>query len=221
MPKWIEIRIKISGFLILLLLLTILISNVNGEIDKISSVTSITDGDTFDISTGETVRLADINAPEFYQAGGNESKDYLRSLVYGRSVYLDEDDLSGEDQYGRLICVVYVDYNLTHFLNVNDALLVGGYAVEYDFTNNEFDPDTWALFVLNPTPTATLTPTPIATTNPTPSFNPTPNPTTSPTPTLTPNPSMGPNPDPLPYFEILLILLLAILAAIVFQLKRK
>ena len=46
--------------------------------------------------------------------------------------------------------------------------------------------------------------------------------TPSPTPTLTPNPSMGPKPDSLPYvFEILLILILAILAAIVFQLKRK
>lgn len=43
--------------------------------------------------------------------------------------------------------MVYIDYNSTHYENVNKALLVENYAVIYDFSNNEFNPSEWTLYV--------------------------------------------------------------------------
>jgi len=96
------------------------------EIDMTSKVTSVHDGDTFTLVTGERVRLADLDAPELGEPGSYEARDYLDSLVYQQTVYLDVDDLYRTDTYGRLVCAVYVDYNSTHLLNVNKALIDGG-----------------------------------------------------------------------------------------------
>ena len=89
------------------------------EIDEVSVATYITDGDTFDIATGETIRLADVDTPEWYDVGGQEATDFLGALIYNERVYLDIDDLYGYGPYGRLICLVYVDFNSTHYCNVN------------------------------------------------------------------------------------------------------
>ena len=61
-------------------------------------------------------------------------------------MYLDIDDLYGTGTYDRLICVAYVNYDSTHYLNVNKALLVEGYA-EISNYDNEFTPYTWTLYV--------------------------------------------------------------------------
>lgn len=116
------------------------------EIDMISTVVSVYDGDTFTLATGERVRLADLNAPEIGESGSYEARDYLSSLVRQKTVYLDVDDKYRTDYYGRLVCVVYVEYNSTHYLNVNKALIDGGYAeiMEYD---NEFKASSLLLYV--------------------------------------------------------------------------
>lgn len=134
--------------LLLLLLLGTQIFHVYGwEINQTSSVTSIVDGDSFHI-TNDEVRLADINAVEYgIEPGYSIAKYVLSSLIGGKTVYLDTDQKSGRDQYGRLISVVYVKANSTHYLNVNKALLVQGVVAETDYTNNEFTPSTWTLYV--------------------------------------------------------------------------
>lgn len=114
--------------------------------DMTTVVSRIIDGDTFDAISGDRIRLADVNAPEVGQPGANEATNALISLVGGKTVYLDIDDISRIDQHGRLVCVVYVKYNSTHVENVNRALLVEGVAEIWDFKNNEFDPYTWALY---------------------------------------------------------------------------
>ena len=120
----------------------------SGEFDAETVVSSVTDGDTFVTATQGIIRLADVDAPETYEVGYQESKDYLFSLVYGKTVYLDIDDVYQTGGFGRLICVVYVSYNTTHYLNVNQALINGNYAdpVNYD---NEFSPYSWELYVHN------------------------------------------------------------------------
>ena len=109
-------------------------------------MSSVTDGDTFETTSEGTIRLADVDAPETYEVGYQASKDYLFSLLYGKTVYLDIDDIYRTGGFGRLICVVYVSYNATHYLNVNQALIEGNYAetVNYD---NEFSPYSWELYV--------------------------------------------------------------------------
>jgi endonuclease YncB( thermonuclease family) len=118
------------------------------EVDNISIVYNVIDGDTFDASIGR-VRLADINAPEVGEPGYYDAKYALSSLVLNRMVYLDVDDKYVKDKYGRYVCVVYVRHNSTHLLNVNLFLAVNGYAsiTNYD---NEFNPYTWRLFIYYP-----------------------------------------------------------------------
>jgi len=109
-------------------------------------VTRIVDGDTFYVSgLPERVRLADINAPELSTAEGQRAKAALEALLLGRWVCLDMDDLYKTDRYGRFIAVAYLDYNETHWLNVNQWLVERGYAAYVDYPN-EFHPP-WPLYV--------------------------------------------------------------------------
>ena len=122
------------------------------EIEKNSVCTYIVDGDTFDISEGHRIRLADIDTPEQGYTGYYESSEYLSHLIFGKDVYLDIDDLYVYDTTGtRLVCVVYVEYDSTRYLNVNKALLEENLAVVYDHSN-EFNPYAWKLLVNKPKP---------------------------------------------------------------------
>ncbi len=116
------------------------------EIDKTATVLRVVDGDTFDLDSGERIRLADIDTPKVNEAGYLAAKNYVAGLIEGKTVYLNIDDISGADQYDRLVSVVYFEFNSTHFENLNKALLVDGYAVVYDFDNNEFNPSNWDLY---------------------------------------------------------------------------
>jgi len=117
------------------------------EIDVTTIATYIVDGDTFDISSGNRIRLADVDTPERGQVGFYEASEFLSILIYNKKVYLDIDDIHVYDTHGsRLVCLVYVDFNSTHYLNVNEALLVSNLARISNY-DNEFSPYVWTLFV--------------------------------------------------------------------------
>ena len=116
------------------------------------TVTHIVDGDTFDVlasnGTEYRIRMGDINAVEIGQAGYVEAKAALDSCISGRLVYLDVDDLYLWDNKGtgeRLVAIAYIDYNSTHFLNVNEAMFVDGFVEKRDYSN-EFNPYNWTLY---------------------------------------------------------------------------
>lgn len=118
------------------------------EFDHISTVNHIQDGDTFAMESGQWVRLADVDTPESGQIGYYEAETYLSDLIYQKKVYLDIDDVYTYDYEGtgnRLVCVVYVPFNDTHYINVNKALLVTRHANTYEFYN-EFTPSEWRLY---------------------------------------------------------------------------
>lgn len=74
-------------------------------------VTSVTDGDTFDVDldgTVETVRIIGVNAPESGECFAAEATAFLREVIEGRRVDL-VTDVSDRDQYGRLLRYVLVD----------------------------------------------------------------------------------------------------------------
>ncbi len=124
------------------------------EVDDVVLVTRVVDGDTFDcrsLITGASyrVRLADVNAPELYTAEGKAAKGFLASLIQGRRVYLDIDDLYHTDKYGRVVAVAYLRANETHLVNVNLLLVRKGYAEVVDY-RNEFNPRLWSLYVYYP-----------------------------------------------------------------------
>ena len=70
--------------------------------------TRVIDGDTFELRSGEKVRLLGIDAPEKGQYYHDEATNRLRRLVEGKKVRL-EKDVSNRDRYGRLLRYVYVD----------------------------------------------------------------------------------------------------------------
>ncbi len=68
-------------------------------------VTKVLDGDTFEIETGQRVRLANVNAPEVGKPGADEATAKLRELVDGKNVRIDPVGTS----YGRVVANVTVD----------------------------------------------------------------------------------------------------------------
>lgn len=142
---------KARFYLIILFLSTFLISFSSlisdgncYEIDDSGTVTYIVDGDTVDVSSVGRIRLADIDAPDEGEAGKEAATNYISSLIYQKTVYIDIDDVYGTDVYGRIVAVLYVYYDANHVKNVNKAMLDSGYATIWDF-DNEFDPYSWNL----------------------------------------------------------------------------
>jgi micrococcal nuclease len=94
-------------------------------------VINVVDGDTFDIASGERIRLICIDAPELSQPGGNESKSFLESLIMNKTLRL-ETDVSEEDSYGRLLRYAYLND-----LFINKELVKQGHASIW-----KYEPDT-------------------------------------------------------------------------------
>lgn len=89
-----------------------------------AKVIGVSDGDTIKLLRGkkaETVRLADIDAPEKNQAFGAAAKKFTSNLVYGKTVDV---DTLGRDRYGRIIARVHLENGQS----VNRELVKSGFA---------------------------------------------------------------------------------------------
>jgi len=74
------------------------------------TVTSVVDGDTVDLSDGETVRLIGIDAPEDGTCGADEATARLSDLVLGQEITLDNPEMvEDRDKYDRLLAYIVVD----------------------------------------------------------------------------------------------------------------
>lgn len=89
--------------------------------NTIAKVFQVVDGDTFELTNGQKVRLLGIDAPEKGQYYYQEASNRLEQLVKGKEVFL-EKDMSNRDNYGRLLRYVYVGS-----LFVNLEMIKGGY----------------------------------------------------------------------------------------------
>lgn len=115
-----------------------------GEIK--GTVTKVIDGDTIDVGDFGRVRLADIDCPEINRTGGPAAKDYTAKHLLRKKVYLDIDNKTGRDDYGRYVCVVYLtkrDGSLDESKNFNRMIVDAKHACILDFDNNEFNPADW------------------------------------------------------------------------------
>lgn len=100
----------------------------------IITVTRIIDGDTIQISTGETLRYIGVDTPEITgkdECYAQEATQKNTQLVLNKQVRL-EKDKSHTDRYGRLLRYVYVDDVM-----INYELVVQGYAF-----SKTYPPDT-------------------------------------------------------------------------------
>ena len=90
-------------------------------------VTRIIDGDTFETERGETVRLIGINAPEISDIFGQEAKQHLTDLIYGKTIGLLTDNISKDrDRYSRLLRYVILDG-----IDINKRMISDGFAFAY------------------------------------------------------------------------------------------
>lgn len=104
----------------------------NETMEETFLVNHVVDGDTFDISTGERVRLICVDTPETDEEGYQEAKDYMTELLLNQEVELVK-DISETDRYGRLLRYVYLEDGTF----VNAELVRLGYAEVY-----RYSPDT-------------------------------------------------------------------------------
>ncbi|MFM7319591.1 MAG: thermonuclease family protein [bacterium] len=105
----------------LALMMVVLFAQTTGK------VVAIADGDTLTVRTSDSetvkVRLIHIDAPERGQAYGNQSRQRLGEMVFGKQVELIGTE---KDRYGRLLAVVKADG-----LEVNLEMVKAGLAWAY------------------------------------------------------------------------------------------
>ena len=110
---------------VLFLLVSCSMTTENGVIS--GKVISVADGDTMTILTAEKkqikIRMLGVDAPERGQDFGTVSRQQLNNLCYGKTVTVEN---KGEDQYGRVLGVVYIDG-----MNVNEYMVRNGLAWYY------------------------------------------------------------------------------------------
>ena len=112
--------------------------------DFVDICSHVIDGDTFDVSSGNRIRLADVDTPERGEYGYEAASNFLGDWIYGKEVYLDVDEVYVTDTTGtRIVCVVYVETDDGVYVNVNQALLDANLAVVSDYSN-EFNPALWS-----------------------------------------------------------------------------
>jgi endonuclease YncB( thermonuclease family) len=142
-------------FVLPLLLLAALASGAPDE--AMGRVTKVIDGDTFDVQLQShdsrisedliRIRLADIDCPETRGPkaceAGKKASAYTRSWLLNNFIFLDLDDETSKDEYGRWVAVCYLSKDGKPDKNFNKQLVDAGNAQIKDFKNNEFDPNSW------------------------------------------------------------------------------
>ncbi len=93
-------------------------------------VKQIIDGDTFELSTNESVRLIGIDTPERGDYYYLEAKNRLKELIEGKQIKLTK-DIENRDDYNRLLRYVYIDDNF-----INLILIKEGYAEAWAYGSN-------------------------------------------------------------------------------------
>jgi micrococcal nuclease len=111
MNKWIFLQV----------ILLCAIVGCTQQVTTISGV-EIIDGDTFRLTSGDTVRLIGIDAPELSQPGGEMSREYLAHLLLGKPITLERGS-EDRDNYNRLLRFVYIGN-----LCINEEMIRQGYA---------------------------------------------------------------------------------------------
>jgi len=82
-------------------------NSFSDELISNSAVMRIIDGDTFEMASGEKIRLLCVDTPEENEKGFEEAKQYLSDLILNKKIRL-EKGVTDKDQYGRLLRYVYV-----------------------------------------------------------------------------------------------------------------
>jgi hypothetical protein len=132
--------VSLSLIIIVLIIIssTSLAKGFTPQINVIGTVKEVISPDTFTLTSGAIVRLADIIPPQVGTQGYNEAISFLKN----QKVYLDIDSRNETSATDVLFSVVYVSYNQSHYANVNE-LFVENYNAVIKNNNNDFNPYSW------------------------------------------------------------------------------
>ena len=87
-------------------------------------VIRVIDGDTFDTSTGERIRIYEIDAPELPKGClGEDAKTRLQDLILNKNVGIEK---ITKDNFGRTVALVYLDK-----MSINEIMVEEGMAYYY------------------------------------------------------------------------------------------
>ena len=143
---------------ILALVLSLSLLATGAPDEAYGRVIKVVDGDTINIALQDynssqvsediiRIRLADIDTPEVRGPkaceAGKVASAYTRTWLLSNYVFLDLDDKTGKDPYGRWVAVVYLSEDGKPGRNFNKMLMDSGHAKIDDYPNNEFNPWSW------------------------------------------------------------------------------
>ena len=72
---------------------------------KVTAI-KVVDGDTLELSTGDTVRLIGVDTPELGRCGAAEATAFLTQMIRGRRIFVDPTQVENRDKYGRLLAYI-------------------------------------------------------------------------------------------------------------------
>jgi len=128
------ITISVVVLAIIIFLALKLLSNQNSfpQPDNETGV-YIVDGDTFDTSLGESIRLLCVDAPEEGQTGYEDAKAFLSAFILGKDLLIER---QGFDNYNRTLAWISVKVNEETIL-VNKAIVDGGYGELFEYNGTD------------------------------------------------------------------------------------
>lgn len=137
------------GFFFLLIALCTIQTVSAYEIDLVVNCTAVIDCESFKVQN-RNIKFADITTTEEGQEESDDATLVLSEFLVGEIVYLDTDTKSDENDDENIVSVVYVEYNSTHFINLNYFISFSPYYETLDDATNDFDPNTWNLIEERP-----------------------------------------------------------------------
>lgn len=115
-----------------------LLSNSNNDLfsqtgNETETALYVVDGDTFETSLGESIRLLCVDTPEEGQAGYEDSKIFLSTFVLGREILIEREGL---DIYNRTLAWVSV-YSGEESILVNKEIVDNGYGSLFEYNGTD------------------------------------------------------------------------------------
>jgi len=146
-------KFSLGFFLIFISILLVSVVNGSAAIDESVEIKSVIDGVSFTTTSEDIFKLADVEtrcADWDNSTGFISPKSFLASLIVGKTGYLDIDSLYLTDNsgnYNRTDCVIYISYNSSHYLNINQVMIEHGLVIINNY-ENDFNPEFWTRYTL-------------------------------------------------------------------------
>ena len=128
-----KVKLLGVGLLVSLILNVVLLGKswLKSE-EEVVSVTKVVDGDTFDVSSGERIRIYGIDAPEYPKGClSKKAKARVEELVLGKEVVLGK---TGEYSFERVIATAMIDN-----LDIAKVMVTEGLASVSKISENDLE----------------------------------------------------------------------------------